>query len=145
MLKRIVLALAMAAAIGPAMAASWDSNTNIDRATAAALKAYRANGDAALIDAANNCYAGLDARPRNPNAGRDVEYCISLDLSALAIDNTAVTEGNAPRSTKLEPEKMMLRAMQALEQARIVRLPEEFLQYLNPRFDKNNADILQKM
>lgn len=143
-MKKLFLLIALLACV-PAMADSWDSNQNIDKAMTAALKTYASNGVSGMVDQVNNCNAGLDTRPGNKNLGRDVEYCIAYEMSAAIIDREAAKDGNFPRSGAFDGNKVMVRAMLLLEKARIVRLPEEFERYLLPRFTKIDTELPLKM
>lgn len=145
MLKRIILALSVLTCCLPAVADSWDSNLNIDRAMSAALKTYKSNGALGLVSDSKNCYAGLDTSRTNKNVGRDVEYCISFELSSVIIDREVSAAMSVPRNEYLSSFDVFTRAMFNLERARIVRQPEEFDRYLLPRFTKINAEIPSKM
>lgn len=142
--KLIVLAAALACAV-PAMADSWNSNKNIESAMGTAIKTYRARGMTGLVDESRNCFAGLDTSARNRNVGRDVEYCIAYELSATTIDREVGKATQFPPTAGLEFLNVMTRAMATLEQAKLVRLPEEFAPYLKPRLQKISDELPRRM
>jgi hypothetical protein len=141
MFKKLILAGALLAASLPALADSWDSNRNIERAMDAALATYRKTGVTGLVQEAENCYAGLDTSRRNKHVGRDVEYCISYVVSSAVIDKEASRAINAPQNEYFTNGELLLKAMYALERARIVTRPEEFQPYLAPRLSKISGEM----
>jgi hypothetical protein len=145
MLKHFIVALAFLVSAAPALADSWNSNKNIDRAMDAALKTYRATGTTGLVDESQNCYAGLDIAPTNRSMGRDVEYCIAYEFSAAMIDSAASKANAFPPTEKLEFTPVMVRAMAVLDKAKIVRLPEDYEPYLIPRLQRIKDQLPLKM
>lgn len=145
MLKRLILITTMLACSFPVLADSWDSNKNIDKAMNAALKTYKSNGTTGMIEASKNCYAGLDTSYRNKNVGRDVEYCITYEISSKVIDEKVCEAMNFPLNEYFSTIDVAMRAMYHLETARIVRLPEEFNRYLVPRVTKIRQELPPKM
>lgn len=145
MLRRLVLVISILACSLPVMADSWNSNKNIEKAMDVALKTYKESGIAGLVSESQSCYAGLDTRFTNKNVGRDVEYCVSYELSSVIIDREVCKAMNFPRNEYLGSPDVFTRAMLYLEKSRIVRLPEEFDRYLLPRFTKINTELPRKM
>ena len=145
MLNRLILTGALLAASFPALADSWDSNKNIDRAMNAAVATYRSAGVAGLVDGANNCYAGLNASPRNRQAGRDAEYCFAFAVSSAVIDReTSRATGRAQHEYFTNGE-LLIRAMYVLEQAQVVTRPEEFQPYMAPRVTRISTEIPRRL
>jgi len=145
MFNRLILTAAMLAACLPALADSWDSNKNIERAMGAALKTYKKTGVSGIVDGMNNCYAGLDTRQANRNVGRDVEYCVAYALSSLVIDGEISKAMNFPPSQYLNNVDVAVKAMFVLEQARIVTLPEQFTPYFDSRMSQIRQGLLPKL
>jgi hypothetical protein len=141
-MRNILIMFAALAASAAAHADSWDSNKNIDRAMSSAVKTYKAAGAAGLVDAMNNCYAGLDTSRRNPNLGRDVEYCVALDAAASVIDNR---QPESERNESLDFTEAITRTSYTVERAGLVRLPEELQRYLIPRFNKIRTELPAKL
>jgi len=145
MFKQLIIGVAILTSAVPALADSWDSNKNIERAMSAALAAYKKAGVGELVAQSQNCYAGLDTSVRNKNAGRDVEYCIAYEFSSSEIDRQMVAAMQFPASENLEFGMVMLRAMQALEKAGVVRQQRDFEAYLLPRYKKIKDELPGKM
>jgi|GEM_PF-3624009 len=145
MLKQIVVAAALLASAAPALADSWNSNKNVERAMSAALATYREAGIGGAVDESQNCYAGLDTSLRNKNAGRDVEYCIAYEFAASEIDRQMVAAMQFPPTESLELGIVMLRATAALEKAGVARQRSDFEAYLIPRYKKIKDELPAKM
>lgn len=145
MLKRLILAGALLAASLPALAESWDSNKNIERAMDTAVSTYKKSGVTGLIKESENCYAGLDTSRRNAHVGRDVEYCVSYVVSSAVIDKEMSRANNAPQNEYFTNGELLLKAMYALERARVVTRPEEFQPYLAPRLSKISEEVPRRL
>lgn len=145
MLKRLILAGALLATSLPALAESWDSNKNIERAMDAAVSTYKKSGVTGLIKESENCYAGLDTSRRNGHVGRDVEYCVSYVVSSAVIDKEMSRANSAPQNEYFTNGELLLKAMYALERARVVTRPEEFQPYLAPRLSKISEEVPRRL
>lgn len=135
----LIAVLSMATA---AHAESWDSNANMDAAMSKAVATYKAGGAPALVAASDNCYAGLDTGRRNPNVGRDVEYCVALDASAAVIDSKQPVNA---RNDALDFSETITRTSYVVQKAGLVRLPEDLQRYLIPRFNKVRTELPAKL
>jgi len=144
MFKRIFVAAFVFACAGPALADSWNSSKNIERAMNSALKTYRSSGMVGLTGEAQNCYSGLDTTLRNRNMGRDVEYCIAYEFSAAVIDAQASAAMSLPPTESLDYTNVMLRAMSLLERAKIVTHERDYEPYM-ARFKKVHDELPRKM
>lgn len=141
-MRKILFLMAALSITTTAQADSWDSDKNIDQAMTKAVAAFKTSGTQGLVAASQNCYAGLDTSRRNVNRGRDVEYCVALDASGSVIDNKQQEGG---RDTFLSFPQMIIRTTIAVEQAELVRLPEELNRYLLARITKVHAAIPAKL
>lgn len=121
MLKALFAALALAIA-GPALA----DMDNVKKATEQALATYKAEGLAGVETAARTCYTGLDYRKSNQNLGRDVEYCIVYETAGSVINNQ--TNAGAPYF-----KESSVRAIYALDRARLATNQTEMVEYFTPR------------
>lgn len=142
MLKSVLLPCLLACAL-PALADSWDSDANINKAMDQAVSTFKAKGIPGLEEAARSCYAGMDYSRRNVNVGRDVEYCVSYELASTIIDRDNAKATNGARSAYFKD--VLLRSAHNLEKARAVKLPEEIERYLAPRYQKIERAMPGKM
>lgn len=122
--KLLCAALALAFA-GPALA----DVDNLKRASDKALATYKSSGLDGLELEGKTCYTGLDKRITNPTLGPQVEYCIAFE-GAAAVINAQKKLG----STYFTAD-VATRAFIALDQSRLVTLPENLLPYVNPRYE----------
>lgn len=121
-MKNLILSILLIVS-GPALANAWDSPANIDKATERAVTAYKAGGIDAVIAESRNCYAGVNATPKNKNAGRDVEHCVAIEIAGALIDN-----GQTPY---LRLSEIVIRAMYHLETAGLRLTQPEVPQYFS--------------
>lgn len=66
--------------------ANWNHDQNIDQAVTDAFNAYQADGISGVLNKVQTCYQNLDRSAHNPTAGKDMQYCVSLDLTGFQID-----------------------------------------------------------
>ena len=144
MIKKSFAAIALLCAL-PALADSWDSNANIERAMNRAVAANKKGGAKAMVEEAQNCHAGLDYSYRNHNAGRDVEYCIAMEISASMIDKAQAMKRQVPRHEYLSDLNVVMRSSYLLERAKLVSGPRDFELYLIPRMQKIGRELPGKL
>lgn len=65
---------------------NWNHDKNIDQAVTDAFNAYQAGGISGVQTTVQTCYQNLNRSASNPTAGKDMQYCVSLDLTGLQID-----------------------------------------------------------
>ena len=145
MFKKLILAGALLAVSLTALADSWDSNKNIERAIDDAVSTYKKSGVTGLIKESENCYAGLDISRFNKHVQRDVEYCVSYVVSSAVIDKEMSHAINAPQNEYFTNGELLLKAMYVLESAHIVTRPEEFQPYLVPRLSKISQEVPRRL
>jgi hypothetical protein len=123
----VILSLASMGAVKTARA---DQN-NIDAAIAQAVADYKADGESAMTTRAKFCYDGVDYRRSNGEAAKEVEYCMSYELAAVAILSNRKAWN--PYAGYFNGADVITRAALYTEKARIVVLPEQFDPYWKPR------------
>ncbi|WP_244788335.1 hypothetical protein [Cupriavidus pauculus] len=123
---RKLLCAALALAIAGSALADID---NLNRASDKALTVYKSSGMDGLELEGKTCYSGLDKRPSNPNLGAQVEYCIAFEGASAVINNTKKLQ------SPYYGLDTVARAFLALDQSRLVTLPEQMTTYTSPRYE----------
>lgn len=123
----------IATVLASSPAARADQN-NIDRAMQQVVSDYKDGGEKAMTTRAKFCYDSVDYghRIRAQTAATGVEYCFSYETAAVAILNE---RGGYKNTGYFAAEGVMVRAVQYLEKARVVLLPEQFQPYREKRAD----------
>jgi hypothetical protein len=62
-----------------------------------AFNAYQAGGISGVQTTVQNCYQNLDRSASNPTAGKDMQYCVSLDLAGFQIDRGFANAAKTPQ------------------------------------------------
>lgn len=129
MYKQLISGVVVALAVPFASADSWDSDANLDRGVKATLQAHKQNGVDGLIAQTENCYAGLDTSRANRNVGKDVEYCVAVDIASMIVDGKKAQANGKDRTGYFSTENVFVRAGRTLDMSRQVQLPEQLQQY----------------
>jgi hypothetical protein len=76
---------------------NWNHDQNIGQAVIDAFSAYQAGGISEVQTTVHNCYQNLNRSANNPSAGKDMQYCVSLDLTGFQIDRGFANAAKTPQ------------------------------------------------
>jgi hypothetical protein len=86
-------------ALAQKKSANWNHDKNIDLAVTDAFSAYQAGGISEVQTKVQNCYQKLNRSANNPTAGKDMQYCVSLDLTGFQIDRGFANASKTPQQS----------------------------------------------